>query len=373
MDVSKRLTTQQLHSVAEALQYVELSIGNTVYKCGEEGSAAYFILSGRVRLFNGQERSTTTIKSPLTSLTDDFWSIDLCEGDVFGTEALTGDSRRLTTALAVGGVTGDTPVSLNQKFSTATAPLKLHKRSTLNRWKAAVFQITRNRPRWMSTLHQEFNYRIGLTFALVNHLPLFKDIPKQQCFDICKRCMVEVAALDSVVFGRDDELMDQMFFVIEGSVTIQQVLDSPLPVSAALVTGSSLDARGTKVIVRVLKPGDTFGEVELMLESSRRLIEATVSSPSTKLLRVPKAVFISLWPQRDRFESKLTTLKRAFAAASPLEPEQLCSMYYSVKELSFKRNEVIFGSYTPQGTLFMVESGLCIMHNKRFVEQQYPD
>ncbi|KAE8910921.1 hypothetical protein PF003_g5479 [Phytophthora fragariae] len=112
MDVSKRLTTQQLHSVAEALQYVELSIGNTVYKCGEEGSAAYFILSGRVRLFNGQERSTTTIKSPLTSLTDDFWSIDLCEGDVFGTEALTGDSRRLTTALAVGGVTGDTPVRL---------------------------------------------------------------------------------------------------------------------------------------------------------------------------------------------------------------------------------------------------------------------
>ncbi|KAG6610103.1 uncharacterized protein IUM83_00628 [Phytophthora cinnamomi] len=60
MDLAKGLTTQQLHKVAEALRYIELTAGNTVYRCGEEAVAAYFVLSGRVRLFNGRERAKSS-------------------------------------------------------------------------------------------------------------------------------------------------------------------------------------------------------------------------------------------------------------------------------------------------------------------------
>lgn len=52
----------------------------------------------------------------LSAVTDDFWSIDLCEGDVLGAESFAGGtastSRRLTTAVAVAGVDSNEPVKL---------------------------------------------------------------------------------------------------------------------------------------------------------------------------------------------------------------------------------------------------------------------
>ncbi|GMF37024.1 unnamed protein product [Phytophthora fragariaefolia] len=180
--------------------------------------------------------------------------------------------------------------------------------------------------------------------------------------------------------------------IIVCSVTMQQVLSPPLPLSGPSGASTSFDARGSKIQIRLLRPGDTFGEVELLLGTTKRLVEAIASDSNTKLLRIPKPVFLTLWPQKERFESKLMTLKRAFDASSSLEPEQLCSMYYSVEELSFKRNEgkhlteividsnfpnvcvnsVVFSSYTPRGTLLVVERGHCIVHNYITLQQRRP-
>ncbi|KAG6610104.1 uncharacterized protein IUM83_00628 [Phytophthora cinnamomi] len=63
MDLAKGLTTQQLHKVAEALRYIELTAGNTVYRCGEEAVAAYFVLSGRLQWQGTWYDGETTLSS----------------------------------------------------------------------------------------------------------------------------------------------------------------------------------------------------------------------------------------------------------------------------------------------------------------------
>jgi len=151
--------------------------------------------------------------------------------------------------------------------------------------------------------------------------------------------LVEVISLESTVFEREEQTVDDMFIVIEGSVSIQQLITTSLPSSGVSTTAAGSDARVQRVMIRNLRPGECFEEVELILEAHKRLADATASSEDTKLLRVQKKAFFSLLPQRDRLDSKLAILNRAFDAASPLEPEQLGAMYYSVNECSFQRNE----------------------------------
>ncbi|KAL3673411.1 hypothetical protein V7S43_001123 [Phytophthora oleae] len=240
-------------------------------------------------------------------------------------------------------------------------------RSTIDRWKAAVFQITRVRSPWTSMLQDNFYLRSQLTLIMIHLLPLFKDIPRQQCLEMCKYCSVEVMPLDSSVFERGDEVLDHFFLIISGSVTMQQLLSPSLQASAT----TGLDSRA-RVSVRVLKCGDSFGEVELMLNTSKRLIDAVVSSNRTKLHRVPKYLFCRVWPVQEDLESKLMTIKRAFDAASPLEPEQLCSIYYSAINCSFTRNEVVLGANTQRGTLLVIESGFCVVHDYITLQRKRP-
>ncbi|KAK1948128.1 hypothetical protein P3T76_000418 [Phytophthora citrophthora] len=79
---------------------------------------------------SGQEHTTTKAKATLPVKANDFWSIDLFEGDIFGEEFLMGGitstTERLTTAVAIANAQNDESVKLiKRKIRGATVGLQL--------------------------------------------------------------------------------------------------------------------------------------------------------------------------------------------------------------------------------------------------------
>lgn len=194
-------------------------------------------------------------------------------------------------------------------------------------------------------------HRVELMFDLLHALPVLCEAPKAQILALCTAVTLQTYSQDSVVFAKGDIVEDQCFLVLTGIVVLHQYCSgatgSSMAVGALLgaLSSSSQDSATQKITVQTMKAGDVFGDFELLAEKSERQVYATTCSSATKLVIMPREDFLAYWPRHMRLESKLLTLKGALYGVHNLESDHLCSLYYSMQERTFNRNEGASANY----------------------------
>lgn len=213
-------------------------------------------------------------------------------------------------------------------------------RSPLDRWRRAVRHIIRQRAmrsQWQCVLYEAKQHRAELVWNLIREFSALSDLPRAEWLRLCAFAMIHTFANGTIIFSRDNDLPDRFYVVLSGSVAIQHIepASSPMP----MISPFSDMCAPTRTTVQTMTAEDGFGEFELLDGSATRLVTAVVTSAKTRLLIVPREVFLGHWPHKQQLETKVRLVKRSFGTVQQLENAQLCSLYYSMRERCFARNE----------------------------------
>ncbi|GMF10497.1 unnamed protein product [Phytophthora lilii] len=82
---------------------------------------------------------------------------------------------------------------------------------------------------------------------MVQALPPFKALSKQQSLKLCKTCSFEIVLHDVNLFEKGDEFVDLIFVVVDGSVCLQQQLTPSLSVPPVVFGNNT--PRGTLLVI----------------------------------------------------------------------------------------------------------------------------
>lgn len=197
------------------------------------------------------------------------------------------------------------------------------------------------RSQWYSVLCQAKQHRAELVWNLVRDFAGWKDIRPEKALELCANATLSIFEHGVAIFSRDDERVEHFYVVVSGAVTIQQSVASAFPGQLAQTSSgpSATESATNRVVVQVLKREGCFGECELLFNSEKRLVSAIVSTAEARILIIAKDAFLQLWPHRRLMETKLELLQRALKPILPIEDAQLSSLYYAVRERTFKREE----------------------------------
>jgi CRP-like cAMP-binding protein len=214
----------------------------------------------------------------------------------------------------------------------------------LARWKRAVHHIIRQRTmrsQWYSVLCQARQHRAELVWSLVRDFEDWKDMRPDAALRLCAHATLNVFEHGAAVYSKDDEVIESVYVIVSGSVTIQQPTTvtsagQPLQIASGPYTNELATAR---IVVRVLKQESCFGEFELLTNSAKRVASATVSTVEARVLSITKDAFLQFWPHRSQMETKLQLLQQALLPILPLDDAQLCCLYYVIRERTFQREQ----------------------------------
>jgi ATP-binding cassette subfamily B protein len=182
--------------------------------------------------------------------------------------------------------------------------------------------------------------------SALNNLAILRLLP-----DDARKLVVDCFSPRSYSFGqaivRQGDAVDGFYAVASGQARVVKQTED-----------------GTEVSLDLLRPGDTFGEMELMEQTARM---ATVRASSDVVVyKLDSSVFQALVQSRpdirNYFELQiryrhLQSFFRLYSPFASLSPEALRALLADLRIVSAERGELIFRQGDPAGPMYVVREG----------------
>ncbi|ETV87974.1 hypothetical protein, variant 1 [Aphanomyces astaci] len=230
-------------------------------------------------------------------------------------------------------------------------------------WKLVIHYIIKNRSQrshWPCVIEFARQKRIRLVMDIIKNVPVFQAMDVELRVRICERTLFQTLAPNVVVFDKGKPV-ERFFVVVRGTVDLVHVT-SPTTTDAAT---SSSDASDSWLKIRTVRANEWFGEYEILAHEPNRQILAMTTAEGAHVVAVYKGEFIVSWPTLQKWTDRLAFLRQSDALGA-LEDDRFCSVWYGLRKLRFRRNDVVVPERSSANKLadaiYWIDEGECVVH-----------
>ncbi|RHY06575.1 hypothetical protein DYB36_005780 [Aphanomyces astaci] len=225
-------------------------------------------------------------------------------------------------------------------------------------WKLVIHYIIKNRSQrshWPCVIEFARQKRIRLVMDIVKNVPVFQAMDVELRVRICERTLFQTLAPN---VGKP---VERFFVVVRGTVDLVHVTS---PTTADAATSSS-DASDSWLKIRTVRAGEWFGEYEILAHEPNRQILAMTTAEGAHVVAVYKGEFIVSWPTLQKWTDRLAFLRQSDALGA-LEDDRFCSVWYGLRKLRFRRNDVVVPERSSANkmadAIYWIDEGECVVH-----------
>ncbi|ETW01117.1 hypothetical protein, variant 1 [Aphanomyces invadans] len=252
--------------------------------------------------------------------------------------------------------------------STAIVVARNSSERAREHWKLVIHYIVKNRSQrshWPCVIEFARQKRIRLVMDIVKHVPVFQAMDVALRMRICERTLFQTLAPNYVVHDKGKPV-ERFFVVVSGSVDLIHVTSSgPMEPSALASITDTNDSALVKI--RTVHEGEWFGEYEIVAQLQHRQILAVTTSEGAHVVGVYKGEFLMSWPTLAKMNDRLAFLRQSDALGA-LEDDRLCSIWYGIRKLRFRCNDVVVPTRSSGAkvvdAIYLIEEGECVVQSQ---------